>query len=543
MAVWWREGWFGMWCLFVGFGAGCRGSPGQKYQQLLKESSATPATCLPGVYRCSDELLLSCDEQTVEWKIEDTCTSADRCNSRTGGCSACEPGMARCRGVAREVCAEDGSAWEEVQSCGSASTCNPLFCGQCPNPGEVDCQARAEGDPDAKANVLVQCVPDLGWQPLEACETEALCERTVDIAMSDIDNFTGGCAQPVCDSAGELRCFDNILQRCGQGRQMWNMVDTCDSAELCERAVADAFDPADAATITQCPSACGPPGSYRCDGQDILRCRDDQTAEDVLATCPEGRSCDPLTGTCRGPCSTGEYRCNGAALEKCGNDEEWALVEQCATHALCSEVTGECLVPLCAADTYECDQNMLLRCNADQNGFVVADACASEYLCNALDQRCDPPVCPQDDYQECTADNSLRRCTNGRSEWETVETCAEGSFCNADPSAGANCLTECPDFPYQCIGNVLRGCSDDAGVATWTDVETCATAALCQAGLTLGACALPVCGVSLPEYQCLGETLQRCNAERTRWEDVQFCTDGTYCDPGPDGAGPGGCVP
>src|SRR5690606_13772978 len=153
---------------------------------------------------------------------------------------------------------------EEV--CESPEMCNPTFCGECPNGGEVRCAATEQNNPLAPTSELQQCVPEVGWMPLDSCASEELCMRTVDIAMSDLPSFMGVCMAPWCE-AGALRCMGNILQRCSQGQQMWNQVGpACVTPEVCQMVVEQTTDPAVAATLTMCPTPCLPPGGFRCDG-------------------------------------------------------------------------------------------------------------------------------------------------------------------------------------------------------------------------------------------------------------------------------------
>lgn len=510
-----------------------------------------PATgdCVSGTHRCVDEFLVACNNGA--WGSAQPCLTADRCDSTAGGCRVCTPGSGRCNEAWREICSEDGTTWEPAEECRNAETCDPLAClcpkdpnatcDPCPE-GEVRCQAADASNPLAMSNVLAQCTNGV-WQVLQACTNEVLCQRSVDIAMSDPDSFEGKCVEVACDNPGELSCDGNILRRCAQSQQMWNQVDVCETAEVCAHIVATTTDPIVKATLTECVAPCGPPGGYRCDGQVVLQCKPDQTGEIELLTCPDNESCDVETGGCR-RCVPGEFRCNIANLETCDEAYNWVLVESCATRALCSVTTdaggamqGECVEPSCDPGDFACDGPMLLRCNADRTAMVEDEECGSSTLCNEVDGRCDTPVCAVDGMLECTAGNTLRRCVDGRSRWETVEQCPLGTTCSSDPSLSNPCLTECPDNPVQCVGNVRRVCSDATGAAVWTVQRTCNTAALCQCAIngncarynSDNTCGEPVCGANLADVQCNGSWLQACAPGRDQWVNQLNCGSEDLC--------------
>jgi len=520
------------------------------------ETKSAPGVCVNGTHRCNEEFLLACDDG--DWEGEQVCSTADRCNSGAGACRICEPNAARCNGAWREICSTDGSEWVQEEECRSAGTCDSLAClcpldpnaycePTCPE-GEVRCQASDPGNPAAPSNVLAQC-GGTGWEEIDTCDTEVLCDRTVDIAMSDPGSFTGACMEPECNVPGELSCNGNILRRCAQGQQMWNQVDVCETAQVCELVVANT-DAAMAATLADCVAPCSPAGSFRCDGQNVLQCSQDQTSEVVTTTCMDNETCDVDTGGCR-KCIPGELRCNAASLETCNDTYEWVLVEECATRALCSVTTdagsgamsGECLDPNCDAGDFACEGASLLTCNTDRTELVFDEECGSSSLCNDVDGRCDDPVCAVDGSLECTADNVLQRCVDGRSRWDVVTECPVGTTCSNDPTLADPCLTECPETPVQCVGNVRRVCNDVTGVAIWTVERTCNSPELCQCALNGNCsaynadntCGEPVCGANLADYNCNDAWLQSCATGRDRWVDQMNCGSASLCSVDTDG--------
>src|SRR5690606_15074248 len=142
---------------------------------------------------------------------------------------------------------------------------------------------------------------------------------------------------------------------------------------------------------------------------------------------------------------------------------------------------GSCLPAAC--EGFRCDAERLLRCNDDRTAWVEAAVCASEELCDEASERCRTPICADDGIFSCTGSNVRQVCANGQTEWLEVERCPAGTTCNTDPAGGPNCLSECPDPPYDCFGAVRRVCDDSSGVATWTPERTCNTVELCQCAL------------------------------------------------------------
>ena len=101
--------------------------------------------CEPGEYRCTNELLETCQGDRSGFVVAETCASAAECNLNTRSCRPCVAGERMCRENVLERCDELG-AW----------------------------------------------VPD---GPAATCETAALCSVAP-------DHMSGSCSPPMCDTPG-----------------------------------------------------------------------------------------------------------------------------------------------------------------------------------------------------------------------------------------------------------------------------------------------------------------------------------------------------
>jgi hypothetical protein len=503
--------------------------------------------CHEGDSRCNDEYLLACKADESGWELESICWTPNQCDSNNGVCKVCKASALRCNGAKREGCAADGSGWETIEDCDAPELCNNSFCGQCPVENEVRCAA-ASGDENAATDVLQQCYKGVGWQVLDTCANEQLCEASVDRWMTDPGTWLGECDQPVC-TAGTLECDGPTLRRCPQTEDAWVVVDTCASDALCLLALDSADSAEDAATVDECPVGCSPAGGFFCDGPVLQRCRDDLTGREEIERCPEGTACDPVLGECGSPCTVGALRCNGAQLEVCNEQQEWELQELCASVALCSAVqdptteqwSGVCQPPACdLAGLFKCDGATLFECNSDLTSWDPRVTCLSPALCNALSGRCDPEACLEAGLLRCNPVNPLivEQCSADLTEWVLVAECSEQQSCNPDPD-GPACLDGCPEPPARCIGTERQDCDDAAGIPVWTTVASCFTPELCECGLTNtclmgiwtldGVCGRPACGGLLADYQCAESILQGCTEGRNEWVDLQDCGAPELC--------------
>lgn len=513
--------------------------------EIEKVQNSPQGFCEDDEFRCNLEYLLSCNSDHTDFELFDTCPTSELCDSTLGACRVCTEGDQRCDGALRQECNEDGTAWDLVMECPSPAMCNPTFCGSC-TAGEYACR----GMDDTVDKELWQCGPDNTWSiKLDTCVSAGVCAVSLDMARTD-PNWSGKCVDTPCDTAGQVTCEGPELRRCRTDLSGFDVVDTCASVALCEQAVENATTTY--GFIERCPIGCLTAGSYVCEDQFLLRCRDDLTGYDPAPErCPEGTDCNPMQGACGPPCTSGEYQCNGEELRRCRDDGTWEEIDRCASSVLClitefettpeggsRGIAGMCQPPTCpVAGEYMCTEAALFKCRPDLTNWDTAGSCLSPALCVAADGRCHDPICAPGELK-CFG-NELRRCSPGLTDWDWVITCGEGEICSNDPDDDTGCDLNCPLEP-RCNGVELERCTPDG----WVHAATCPTTELCtcmfepegspdacQLGTTDG-CGTPVCGGTQAGYQCTGGMLQRCEPGRNGWEDVQDCGSAALCYPG-----------
>lgn len=491
--------------------------------------------CRPGTWKCNREFLLECTPART-WKINKTCATANQCDPLAKACTVCpQAGQRRCNGAVREVCAVDRSRWEAQETCLDASQCNTTHCGPCA-PGELQCVGELTQE-------LQVCNADYRWQSLGMCETAPLCASSVAKGMDD-PSWTPMCLPPVCD-AGALSCDGSSLSVCRQGREAQDRVEICASAALCEQAAAKG-----ATGQISCAPVCAPGGSFRCTGQNLEQCSSDQTEWIALTTCDATRTCDSTMGQCGPPCDplTDSYRCNVERLERC-MDGAWVLENTCVTAALCSKEEQKCKPPTCLPGDLQCnpdDPRVLERCSVDQDDFDPVATCLSGVLCGCAlsgtckggfeDSGCGRPVCMPDPTSgtfplRCnpTSPLNVEQCASTLNDWEYYANCEAGEFCFTQDRESP-CKIDCP-APKLCNGSQLLNCTPEGPVHQ----ANCATPTLCQCAidgtctsLNPNGCGNPVCGGTLPSYQCAGAVLQTCQVGRNGWDSTP-CGNPALC--------------
>lgn len=482
---------------------------------------------------CNHEFLLGCEGD--ERVLLETCLTEEQCDSERGLCTRCTAGETRCNGSKREVCSADQTTWEPLEDC-APEECNKTHCGAC-TPNEVQCAG-------SESRELLFCTADGVYVSMGTCASEPLCEQSIDRYRTDMSQ-PPMCMDEVC-TAGELSCDGERLLRCRQAGDGHDVLSTCASAALCQRAVAEG-----AGDVTpSCAAVCSPPGSFRCSGMLLEQCASDSTGFDTIEDCGAlGLVCDSTLGACGGPCTPGSYRCNSAMLEVCDASEMWVMSLECATPALCvatQDLGGawraECLTPACEPEEIRCnpdDGRLLEQCNADRTGFDLLDTCASPELCRANDGRCDPPQCMPGEGGtlplRCDPINPLavQQCRADLTGFDLLQTCVEGEFCYPQ-DLNDPCKTDCPT-ELVCNGSLLQRCTPEGPMP----VADCGTATLCECVLdrtcqNIGpnGCGMPVCGGILPEYRCVDSVLERCETGRNGWQAGVDCGAPALCRAG-----------
>jgi hypothetical protein len=495
-----------------------------------------------GNFRCSESWLYCENESDGSWTQIDSCGTADQCDSTLGLCTVCDPGDHRCNGAKLETCKADRTGWTVVQTCATANECNlnSRTCRAC-TPGEAAMCAGPE------QTELRQCGDDLAWHTRDTCATKELCAAAVEASANP--TWDGKCAAPGCPAAGLYVCEGENLLRCPPSLTGYVLVDTCATEELC---AATAADPqlADAVGGKCVMPVCSPAGAYRCAGDALEQCLEDQLGWGLLERCVLPFQCNTNEQACAGPCKPGDRQCNGAALELCGQGQLWEQERVCASGPLCQvaedpitgEWTGTCLEPACPLPGgYRCTGSVLELCSDDQTEWRVEDTCASSALCNETDGRCEPPSCEPGELL-CSAVNpsELMRCRDDLTDWESAAICSSTQSCNTDP-AGPACLDQCPEPPLRCNGNGRESCSGVTGMPVWSTETTCRSRELCQCAIdgdclngtlpTDPRCGAPVCGDLLGGSRCVGTKLQLCLPGRNGFDAGVECGAG-LCVPG-----------
>lgn len=501
-----------------------------------------------GRYRCSESWLYCENESDGSWTQIDSCGTADQCDSSAGRCTVCKSGDFRCNLTKLETCKADRSGWTVVQTCTTADECNlnSRTCRAC-TPGETPMCA------GPNQTELRQCGDDQTWQTRDTCATKELCAATVEAAADP--EWDGSCVQPGCPAAGAYVCDGPSLFRCPPGLTGYVLVDTCATEELCASTAADPTL-ADAAGGKCVMPVCSPAGTYRCSGNSLEQCLEDQLGWGLVKPCEPPLQCNTNEQDCAGQCEPGDRQCNGAAVEICDANQLWQEEQVCVSAPLCEARdpvtgawTGICKDPACPVPgENRCTDGVLERCSLDQTEWTLLATCDSAALCNVNDGRCEIRKCNPGELR-CSAENprELLRCRDDLTDWESVTICERTQSCNPDP-AGPPCLDHCPDPPERCNGNARETCSDASGMLVWSAVATCRSRELCQCVLDGNCpkgtvapenlCGSPVCGELLGGSRCEGSKLQLCLQGRQGFDEGVDCGTETLCVPG-QAANPG----
>jgi hypothetical protein len=177
-----------------------------------------------------------------------------------------------------------------------------------------------------------------------------------------------------------------------------------------------------------------------------------------------------------GACATnGARACQDSKQQLICDGGKWVSNGTCNGDEICDTrvgaTFGTCAKPICKAGTSTCDGATLKACAPDQLSYKTS-TCASEEHCKQ----------------------------------------AIGGVC-------AKCLA----WELRCDGAKLLKCAPDR--QKMIEVATCESPGLCSP--SSGTCLKPFCATN--EFRCLGDLLEKCNSERTDYETVKKCPEGT-CD-------------
>lgn len=458
--------------------------------------------CEPGSYRCTGELLETCNDERTGFAVAAVCASAAECNLNSHRCRPCVPEERMCRDNVLERC-DANAQWVTDLTCDSAALCSvgpdhltgSCDTAMCPTAGKHSCDAAR----------LMRC--SAGRDRLEAvalCETPELCDATY---ADELANAGGrGACKPATCEPDAWSCDGAQLRHCAVDRTGWDDIATCDSPALCN------------VELGAC-AACEP-GSVACNGAELLRCAANGSWQ-TLETCGSAALCDVATESChRAECDEpGELRCASRegvpGLERCSEALTWEVAEVCAHLALCNLAAGKCLPPACVSGEARCVGNRHEHCSSDRTRFELTTTCAEGMVCDAT-RGCEPGPCTEGTVR-CNG-ASLERCASAR--FEELERCETPALCKAEQTSCAPPV--CPEGPaYECRGTtIIQKCRP--GREMFDDFRTC-TVGVCDPTPSL-VTGLPECDICTPNaYECDGLVLKRCSSDGQRLETMRSC--------------------
>ncbi len=236
----------------------------------------------------------------------------------------CPSGQARClQNGDLEVCNEGGLGWVLVAECGEPAGCD-LEGRAC---HAATCDPSSNG---CTAGVMRYCSPGGAVRlPEQDCGSQALCEAGL---------ATGVCADPACTEADD-RCAGAVMKLCKVDHTGFEADQACASPAACTAGLAE----------RRCAGAVCDPGEVFCTGAELRRCQSNGVSSDLLDTCETAELCRQTTGsTCsQASCSSGDVRCAGTRVYTCDSSiGQLVLVDDCAQRGeYCDPVAGACAAP------------------------------------------------------------------------------------------------------------------------------------------------------------------------------------------------------
>src|SRR6185295_1251274 len=518
--------------------------------------------CAVGEVRCEGAQLEFCSEGRTGWIVAEECASAALCSgslsnvgaSGTPVClpPACAVGQHRCTetGVL-QLCSEDRTGFRDQQACIGAPFCNAVLADQ----GQAGCRdAPCEaGQMQCNGAQIQVCrddrtaLDDVG----PPCESAALCNAD--------DPSNAVCDPPVCrrgaTSGDEFHCEGALLQRCNESLTVYDTIQTCVTAALCDASQ----------RFNGCKTPACQPGRHNCSNGFLQTCNADQTGCDNTENCGSQAQCDANAGRCADPCEPGATRCNQNTgdLELCRDRlTGWQPIADCQSLALCDAADGRCNI--CLSGEFSCADNQLRQCAADGRTFArqnIPAECAAapgggagvrgcqnnQVVVNPCPKGCNNGHCNECTVNEtqCVGNGQIRRCVNGI--FGNPTSCSDGNACNGVESCQANQNNSCVGGqPLSCTdGNPCTNdnCNPNVGCQfppvpnrTTCDppsgtLETCnngtrQVVACGQLGCAPGSTICNNCGGA---GQCNGNQFTPCNNGRAGATVTCNDTDGNVC--------------
>lgn len=186
----------------------------------------------------------------------------------------------------------------------------------------------------------------------------------------------------------------------------------------------------------------------------------------------------------------------------------------------------------CAQDTFQCVGNELQKCSDDRSAWVTIETCANADQCDPTAVTC--RTCTPNQWA-CNG-AQLESC-DANSHWVAMGApCPSPELCllAGDRGSGTCGATRCaPEGSYSCMGNGLMRCPASLDLPEL--VDRCGSALLCDATKAnaqavsggRGTCVPPTCLVGTS--RCDGLTVERCRDDETDWDPVMTCV--VNCNP------------
>ncbi len=293
-----------------------------------------------------------------------------------------------------------------------------------------------------------------------------------------------------------------VREVCENGE--WVSATPCESGTLCDR-----LSDGDCVGISdQCLGQQA--GAAFCSGATRLVCSDD-LVQVSSETCDSAAHCNQATGPDCASCLEGESSCDGDILKRCNDDHsDFVEVEKC-TDAPCNALLGECTDRVCDAGAYYCDaaSNTLSRCNQEGTGFESESVSCGAGICDAANGQCDE--CQPGVVLGC-ADAETQELCESEGQGTIGRACAE--LDDETPiCVGEGQCVECHPLSAECIDeHQIRRCSAEG---KWEATETCVDQA-CVDDSCVGVC-------SPGDRDCASDTsVTTCQSDGT-WGTAVSC--------------------
>lgn len=241
-------------------------------------------------------------------------------------------------------------------------------------------------------------------------------------------------------------------------------------------------------------------------------------------------------GACATCVSDVDYRCTGATLEVCAADGmTFQKKLECETAALCNTVAMTCTTATCAPNKITCQDNVLLKCNADGTDFAEMTPCG-QGTCDAKGGDCN--VCTPG-QKKC--DGAAVATCNAAGQAFDKTACGGGEKC-----VGAGQCVECA-ADADCSA-LTKGCVVGACVSNMCTTKNALAATKCTAaGNRPGTCSSGMC-VCTPQCTkdcgadgCGGTCPNKCGSKMCVGDACVDCADDGDCASDPNRCKVGEC--